>query len=194
MSRTIAVTFDYRCPFAYNGHASMIAAVRGGADLDFRAHAFSLDQVHVPEGEAPIWERPSEEWTGGVVALLYGITVRDHFPDQFDDAHLALFGIRHEQGQQLEEDAIRDAIGSCGLDVDAVAAEAWSGRPLEALAAEHTEAVDRWAVFGVPTFIEGENAAFVRFMERGKPDDIERMLTLLDWVEFNEFKRPTVPR
>lgn len=194
MTRQIAVTFDYRCPFAYNGHASMLAAVRGGADLDFRAHAFSLDQVHIPEGEAPIWERSPEQWTGGLVGLLYGIAVRDHFSEHFHDVHLALFGIRHEQGKTLEEPAIRDAVSSCGLDVDAVAGEAWTDRSLKVLIAEHTEAVDRWAVFGVPTFIEGEHAAFVRFMDRGNPSDIERMLALLDWTDFNEFKRPTIPR
>lgn len=172
----------------------MIAAVRGGADLTFRPYAFSLDQVHVPEGEAPIWERSPDEWTGGVVALLYGIAVRDHFPDQFNDAHLALFGIRHEHGKKLEEDAVRDAIAGVGLDVDKVAAQAWSDASLAALVAEHTEAVDTWGVFGVPTFIEGEHAAFVRFMEKGRVDDLERMLDILDWASLNEFKRPTIPR
>ena len=47
MPRSIAVTFDYRCPFAYNGNAATIAAVRAGVDLDVRYLPFSLDQVHV---------------------------------------------------------------------------------------------------------------------------------------------------
>jgi len=31
-------------------------------------------------------------------------------------------------------------------------------------------------------------------MERGRVDDLERMLELLSWSRLNEFKRPTVSR
>ena len=127
--------------------------------------------------------------------MLYGIACRDRFPDQFLDAHLALFAARHDHGHKLaHEDVLRDAVAGAGLDADAVAAEARSGRPLETLAAEHTKAVDGWGVFGVPTYIEGENAAFVRCMERGRVEDLERILDLLPWASLNEFKRPTIPR
>jgi len=195
MPRSLAVTFDYRCPFAYNGNAAAIAATRGGADLEFRYVPFSLDQVHVEENEPAVWERQPGTWGTGILALLYGIAVRDAFPDQFDDAHLALFAARHDKGLKLgHEDVLRDAVTSAGLDADAVAAEVWSGRPLATLEAEHTEAVTRWGVWGVPTFIEGDDAAFVRFMERGRVDDLEQMLELMSWTRLNEFKRPAVPR
>jgi 2-hydroxychromene-2-carboxylate isomerase len=195
MPRSIAVTFDYRCPFAYNGNAATIAATRGGADLEVRYLPFSLDQAHVEEGEPAVWDRTPATWGTGVLALLYGIAVRDAFPEQFDDAHLALFAARHDKGLKLgHEEVLRDAVTSAGLDADAVAAEVWSGRPLATLAAEHTEAVTTWGVWGVPTFIEGDDAAFVRFMERGRVDDLERMLELLTWTRLNEFKRPTVAR
>ena len=173
----------------------MVAAVRGGADLDIRYLAFSLDQAHVEEGEAPVWEREPDMWGTGVLALLYGIACRDHFPDQFADAHLALFAARHDLGHKLDQqDVLRDAVASAGLDPDAVADEVWSGRPLQTLAAEHTEAVEKWAVFGVPTYIEDERAAFVRCMERGRVEDLEKVLDLLSWASLNEFKRPTIPR
>ncbi len=197
MSREIAVTFDYRCPFARNGHEAVINAVRAGnlGDVEWRYMAFSLDQVHVPEGEPPVWEREPGAWGTGVLALLYGIAVRDVFPEQFYDAHLALFAARHDHGLKLgHEDVLRDAVTSAGLDADAVAAEVWSGRPLKTLAAEHSEAVDRWAVFGVPTYIEGDEAVFVRFMERGRIDDLERTVDLIEWARLNEFKRTRIPR
>jgi 2-hydroxychromene-2-carboxylate isomerase len=195
VSRSIAVTFDYRCPFAYNGNAAVIAALRVGSDVDFRFTPFSLDQIHVEEGQPAMWERDPSEWGSGVLSLLYGIAVRDTFPDQFYDAHLALFAARHDQGLKLDDEAVlRDAVASAGLDPDAVAEEAHSGRPLKTLATEHTEAVDRWSVFGVPTYIEGEEAVFVRFMERGRVDDLERMLELLDFTRLNEFKRTRIPR
>jgi len=195
MARSIAVTFDYRCPFAYNGNLATINAIRAGSDVDFSFTAFSLDQVHVAEGETAVWDRDPEEWGTGVRALLYGIAVRDTFSDHFFDAHLAIFGARHEQGLQIQDEAVlRDAVATVGLDPDAVAEEAWSGRPLKTLAAEHTESVERYGVFGVPTFCEGEQAAFVRFMKRGDVADLERMLDMLQWGELNEFKRPRIPR
>ena len=77
------------------------AALRAGSDLDVRFVPFSLDQVHVEEGEPPVWEREPDEWGTGMLALLYGIAVRDAFPDQFFDAHLALFAARHDHGLKL---------------------------------------------------------------------------------------------
>ena len=195
MARSVAVTFDYRCPFAYNGNLATINAIRGGSDVEFRFVPFSLDQVHVAEGETPVWDRDESEWGTGVLALLYGIAVRDTFGEHFFDAHLALFAARHEQGQKLqEENVLRDAVASVGLDADAVAEEARSGRPLKALATEHMECVERYGVFGVPTFLEGDEAAFVRFIKRGDVADLERMLDLLQWSGLNEFKRPRIPR
>jgi 2-hydroxychromene-2-carboxylate isomerase len=130
-----------------------------------------------------------------MLALQYGIAVRDAFPDHFADAHLALFAARHDLGLKIaDESVLRDAIEGVGLDADAVGEEVHSGRPLKTLAAEHTEAVERWDVFGVPTFIEGDEAVFVRFMERGRVDDLERMLDLLQWPRLNEFKRTRIPR
>ena len=197
MARHLAVTFDYRCPFARNAHEAVIAAIRTDAlpDVEWRFLPFSLDQAHVEEGEPPAWERSPDSWGTGVLALLYGIAVRDAFPGHFLDAHRELFAARHDHGRKLgHETVLRDVVASVGLDPDAVADEAWSGRPLKTLAAEHTQAVDEWGVFGVPTFVEHDDAVFVRFMERGRVDDLERMLALLDWTRFNEFKRTRLPR
>ncbi len=132
MPRQIAATFDYRCPFARNGHEAIINALREGADLDVHFQAFSLDQAHVEEGEPPVWERDPGEWGTGTTALLYGIAVRDTFPERFLEAHVELFAQRHDHGLQLgKEDVVQAAIERVGLDVDAVRDEAWSGRPAQ---------------------------------------------------------------
>jgi len=196
MTRRIEVTFDYRCPFARNAHEAVVRADQQGvADVEWWYRAFSLDQVHVAEGDTPVWERPAGERGSGVLALEYGIAVRDAFPDKFHDTHLALFAARHDKGRKLQDvDVLHDTLAAVGLDVDAVAAEVASGRPLAALAAEHAEAVDRYEVFGVPTFIEDGTATFVRFMERDRVDDLERVLDLLPFARLNEFKRTQLPR
>jgi DSBA-like thioredoxin domain len=195
VARQIAVSFDYRCPFARNAHEAVVTALRDGVDLDARFLPFSLDQAHVEEGEPPVWDREPDEWGTGVTALLYAIAIRDQFPDAFLDFHLEAFAARHDHGKKLgREEVVREAVAAAGLDVDKVAEEAWSGRPLKTLAAEHSEQVDRFNAFGVPTFIEGDEAVFIRFMERNRVDDLERALELLDWTRFNEFKRTQIPR
>ncbi len=197
MTRQIAATFDYRCPFARNAHEAIVASIRTDAlpEVEWRFPVFSLDQVHVEEGAPPVWERSPDSWGTGVLALLYGIAVRDNFPDQFLDAHLALFAARHDEGRKLgHESVLRDVVASVGLDPGAVGEEVWSGRPLKTLAAEHSQAADEFEAFGVPTLIEGDESVFVRYMERGRVDDLERTLGMLDWSRLNEFKRTRIAR
>lgn len=142
-----------------------------------------------------MWDRAPEEWGSGVRALLFGIAVRDHFPEQFPDAHLALFAARHEHGGKLADPAVlRDAVARAGLDPDEIERIAAQPETLATLAREHTEMVQVYEVFGVPTFIEGDEAVFIRFMERGAVDDLLRALDLLQWSDLNEFKRTRVPR
>lgn len=196
MARQFAVTWDYRCPFARNAHEALVAGLREGRDWDVRFWPFSLDQVHVEEGETPVWERGlDEKGVGGVRALLWGIAVRDAFADKFLDFHMAAFRARHDEGKKIaEESVLREVAASVGLDPDAVAEEVSSGRPLKALEAEHTEAVDNYAVFGVPTIVDGEEAVFVRMMERGNVDDFAHALELVPSTRLNEFKRTRIPR
>ena len=196
MARQFAVTWDYRCPFARNAHEALVKGLREGRDWDVRFWPFSLDQVHVEEGETPVWERElDEKGTGGVRALLWGVAVRDAFPEKFLDFHVAAFAARHDEGKKIAEEPVLRAVAeSVGLAASAVAEEVASGRPLKALMAEHTEAVDRWAVFGVPTIIEGDEAVFVRIMERGNVGDLAQALDLVDSTRLNEFKRTKIPR
>jgi len=195
VTHQFAVSFDYRCPFARNGHEAVVAGLRAGRDWDVRFLPFSLDQVHVEEGEPPVWDREPHERGTGVLALCWGIAVRASFPDHFLDWHIAAFAARHDEGAKIgKEDVLREIATSVGLDADAVAAEVASGRPLKILADEHTEADRRWKVFGVPTFIVGERAAFVRVMDRNNPTDVDRVLDLLEWTDLNEFKHTSVPR
>ena len=195
MPRSFAITWDYRCPFARNAHEAVAAALHGGADWDVRFAPFSLDQAHLEEGETPVWDRPPGERGSGVLPLCWGLAVRDAFPERFRAFHLALFSARFDDGRKIaSEEVLADVARGAGLDPDAVAAEVARGAPLATLAREHQEAVERWAVFGVPTLLVGDEAVFVRFMERGRADDLERALDLVEWTRLNEFKRTRVPR
>lgn len=195
-----AVTWDYRCPFARNAHEHVLVGLAAGAPWTVRFVPFSLGQAHVAEGEPPLWEQP--ETDSGLLALQAGVAVRDHDPEHFLAVHQALFDLRHEQGASLrDEDALRAAITAAGADGDAALAEVRSGRPLKTIQAEHEEAAADHAVWGVPTFIAGGQAAFIRFMHRPRGDGavarstIERVVDLLaGWPDLNEFKHTSVPR
>ena len=185
------ITFDYLCPFARNANEAVIEGLRQGRDWDVTFRPFSLAQVHVEDGD-DVFGDPTAP---GVLALQWAVAVRDDDPDAFADAHVALFAARHDHGQDIKDEAvIRSTLADVGVDVEEIADIVASGTPAKTLAAEHTEAVDRWEVFGVPTFITDGTATFIRFMSRGDVDDLDRALELLDWQEMNEFKRTTVPR
>jgi len=200
MPLSFGVTFDYRCPFARNAHEHLVEALKAGADWDVQFLPFSLSQNKVEEGETSVWEEPEKD--SGLLALQLGIAIRDTQPERFYDAHLALFGIRHDQGKSQRDEAIlRDTLASVGVDVDAAFEEVASGVPLKKIQAEHERGVADYDVWGVPTFIVGESAAFVRVMDRprdGLHDPtkvIERIVGLLTgWPELNEFKHTSLSR
>lgn len=192
-TRGLSVTFDYLCPFARNAHEAILAGVASGVLEMPHLRPFSLAQVHVEEHEPDVWESPIGK--SGVLALQWGTAVRDHMPEVFPPVHLALFAARHDRGRDIKDEIVlREAVRSAGLDADEVAAIVATGEPLSVIAAEHRVAVEQWGVFGVPTFILGDEAVFVRFMERGRIDDLERALDLLEWTRLNEFKRTRIPR
>jgi hypothetical protein len=194
-----AVTWDYRCPFARNAHEHLLAALRDGTEWNVRFVPFSLGQVHVAEGEPDIWERPEDD--SGLLALQAGVVVRDRWPDKFFDVHLALFALRHDEGRKFEEAEIRRVLGEQGVDVDAVFAEIATGAPLTRIRDEHNAAAEDHEVWGVPTFLLGDAAVFVRLMDRPGDDaaharrSIQRVIDLLvDAPELNEFKHTSLKR
>ncbi len=187
------ITFDYLCPFARNANEAVLNGVDQGRDWQPRYVAFSLSQVHTPDEDPDVWDKPSGK--SGVLALQWGLAARDYFPDVFPAVHRALFAARHDDGKDINDEAvIREAVAATGADVDGLSAIVASGAALEALAADHLEAAGEWDVFGVPTFLVDDHATFIRFMSRGDVDDLQRALDLLAWTDLNEFKRTRVPR
>ncbi len=165
MPAPFSVTWDYRCPFARNAHEHVVTGLESGADWDVTFTPFSLGQVHVAEGEPDIWERPADDT--GLFALQAGVAVRDLEPDKFLAAHDSLFALRHDKGGKLnDESAVREVLGEAGVDVDAVFEQIASGEALETIRLEHTQAAKEHTVWGVPTFVSGDRAIFVRLMDR----------------------------
>jgi len=197
--RRFTITFDYLCPFARNASEVVIRALEAGAPFEVDFRAFSLSQVHLEEGARPVWE--ADRPPSGVLALQWGLAIRDELPDRFHAAHLALFAARHDQGRDLNDpEVLRDAVAAAGLEPDEVEKLVAGGGPAGALAADHTWSVDEHRGFGVPTFVTGQRAVFVRLMQRpagaeAARSTLERLIAIVDdWTDLNEFKATRVPR
>jgi 2-hydroxychromene-2-carboxylate isomerase len=192
--KPFAVTWDYRCPFARNAHEHLVAALADGADWDVTFLPFSLSQVHVPEGGTPVWDDPDK--AADLLALEVSVVVRDQFPERFLAAHRALFSARHDDAGDLRDEAVvRAALASADVDADAVFAALEDGAVAKEVRRAHEAAAGDLHVFGVPTFIVGDRAVFVRLMTRPQGDatlarqTIEHVVSLIDGhPELNEFK------
>jgi 2-hydroxychromene-2-carboxylate isomerase len=194
-----AVTWDYRCPFAFNAHDHVVEALEAGADWQVTFIPFSLGQVHVGDGEVDIWDRPDDD--SGLLALQAGTVVRDLAPDHFLRVHRELFRVRHVHAKKLKDPAVvREVLDRVGVDTDAVFEAIADGSALATVRKEHEAAVAEHRVWGVPTFVVGDQASFVRLMHpsTGDADEsrrvVERIIELLGWPELNEFKHTSVPR
>jgi hypothetical protein len=202
MTATFAVTWDYRCPFARNAHEHLLTGLAAGADWQLEYLPFSLGQAHVEEGQPSVWEKPEQDT--GILALQAGVVVRDEYPDRFPDVHRALFAARHDEGLHLEDrQVVERVLADQRVPADAVFAKIDSGAVLEQVRTEHERFVGSHNVWGVPTFIAGDQAVFVRLMNRAplgadpapSIKAVERTVDLLTgWAELNEFKHTSIPR
>ncbi len=197
---SFAVTWDYRCPFARNAHEHLAAGLADGADWDVTFLPFSLSQIHVPEGGTAVWDDPAK--APDLLALASGIVVRDQYPDRFLGAHVALFAARHDDGLDLRvPEVVAGVLDGAGVPGDKVVAEVATGDPVQELRRAHERAVEGWEVFGVPTFVVGERAVFVRLMSRPQGDaalarrTVDGVLALFETMpDLNEFKHTTLSR
>ena len=198
MTTSFAVSWDYRCPFARNAHEHVIAGLEAGADWEVTFLPFSLDQVHVADGDPDVFDVP--EGRRSLAALAAGVAVRDHHPDQFLDFHRAMFSARHDKGRDIRDDSVVRAV----LNEEGFDAESVMGRfdeSVDLIRDAHLGAVRDHDMFGVPTFVVRDRAVFVRLMDRAASDPkqslaaIEGVLDIVrDMPNLNEYKFTKIPR
>jgi hypothetical protein len=202
MTLKFAVTWDYRCPFARNAHEHVLTGLAAGADWDVTFLPFSLSQAHVEQGQPDVWDDPEKE--SGLLALQAGVLVRDEYPQLFGGVHRALFALRHDEAKRLtDRGEIARVLTEHGVPSAEVLHAIDSGQALARVRADHEGYASSHRVWGVPTFIAGDQAAFVRLMNRAEigadPAEsirtIERAVGMLaDWTDLNEFKHTSIPR
>jgi protein-disulfide isomerase len=197
-TRSFSVTYDYLCPFAKNMHLHLVAAERAGAPIDVTYVPWSLHQPHKAEGDPEVWDDPSKY--DALSALAASISVRDQQPEVFLDVHDALFLARHVHQVRLADFAeVATVLKEAGADVEKVSTDIATGRPYQVLAAHHAD-MAKVACFGVPTFVLGDAAVFVRYMtapDGNGAESVRVIEKILDLIEgeplLNEFKYTKVP-
>lgn len=195
MTDSFSITYDYLCPFARNANEMVVEALGRGEELSVSFIPFSLKEAHADEGDVAQWELPLDELGTGVLPLLWSIAVRDTYPDSFLEFHVSLFNARHDEGSDINHESVIEAVvGAVGLDPAKIRERVATGVPAKTLAAEHSRMSEDYGVFGVPTFIQGDEAVFVRFMVRHEIRDLRRVLEMLQWTNLNEFKRTRIDR
>ena len=164
MTRRFGLTFDYRCPFARIAHEHVVDGPAGRRRLGRHVPAVLAGPGPRRRGRAAGLGAPRDGHRparpAGVVA------VRDTQPDHFLDAHHALFEHRHAAAGQLgprrprRRARRRPASTSTPCWPRSTAAGRWrrSRRSTRRTSSRHT-------VWGVPTFIVGDRAVFVRLMD-----------------------------
>ena len=199
MTRSFAVTWDYRCPYGRIVHDHVVTGLLAGADWNVTFLPYCLGQSNRDPGLPPIWETPQAD--SGLFALQVGVAARDADPARFPTFHHAVYEYRHTRAGNLNDrDAIAAMLTDAGLDASTVFDHVESGEPLRTIAREHMQYVNSHGVWGVPTFVVDDKAVFVRLLRTSDGNaetaiaTIDRILDNIDWPILNEFKHTSVPQ
>ncbi|HEY5104711.1 MAG TPA: DsbA family protein [Acidimicrobiales bacterium] len=192
------LSYDYRCPFAKNIHLHVVAALNAGADFDVTFVPWTMSQGYKASGAPDVWDDPARDEE--MLALAVSTSIRDLQPEHFLAAHEALFRARHERGVRLvTQNEIEGVLQSTDVNLELVFDDVASRRPHKVIGESFTE-FERYEAFGVPTFIVGEDATFVRYMETPTENAQESVTLITSLVNLmstqsalNEFKHTRVP-
>lgn len=136
-----------------------------GEGLEVTWRWFSLEQVNSKEEGWKVWEQPEDYKGRSIWSLRAGAAAKRQGPEAFERYHLALLTARHA-GRRVplnEKGPLIEVAGEVGLDVARFRQDLEDRALLEEIARDHTEAVEKYGVFGTPTFIfEDGGAAFLK--------------------------------
>lgn len=193
------LSYDYRCPFAKNMHLHVLNALAGGADFDVEFVPWTMSQGYKEASGPDVWDDPMHD--PDLLALAVSTSVRDQQPERFLAAHEALFRARHERAIRLVTiQEIDQLLAPLGIDMRMVELDLATRRPHKVIG-ENFKRYERIEAFGVPTFVVGKDAAFVRYMTPPSNDAnasrllIESLVAMIETQpELNEFKHTRLPQ
>lgn len=151
---TITVWYDYTC-----GDSFQMKMLLDRLGQRARWRTVSLKELRRHDDEPTLFSPDAESIS--ILALEVAHAVRHH---DFKRFHDELFSAFHERGAKIVSDDILAIAADSGLD----STEFVNNRPawLEQLTAEHSEAVEKWGVFGTPTLlVDGSAPVYVEVSE-----------------------------
>ena len=171
-----------------------------GEEIDIDWKPFMLAQINSQEGpDWKAWEQAEDTPTLGLTAFRAGAAAQRQGRQQFDEFQLAMLKARHEDRRDLSDvEVVLEIAESVGLDMARFREDLADESIMKDVGESHTEAVDQYGVFGVPTFIfPNGNTAFLKTYnppeEEAVPmfEEISGVMGRWKWVA--EVKRPQPP-
>jgi len=192
------VYFDYQCPFVYRMAGLLDAVRRSGREVEVGWRYFSLTQVNSKDDGWTVWGAPASEPVRGRLAFAAAEAARRQ--SRFADLHQPLLQARHRDRLAVDDPNVIEQVASrAGLDMDRFRRDLADPRILDALARDHTQAVQQEGVFGTPTLVFANGgSAYVRLAEPpdgGDPLKVFERLVSVAAAEprILEIKRPRKP-
>ena len=171
-----------------------------GENLQVTWKPFLLAQINSKEGpEWKAWEQLEDSATLGLIAMRAGEAAQRQGRQSFEAFQLTLLTARHQDRRDLSDpDVIMEAAQASGLYMARFREDLADKTILQEMGDSHTQAVEEYGVFGVPTFVFPNGAtAFLKTYEPPEEEALE-MFEALTGIMRNcqfvgEVKRPQPP-
>jgi predicted DsbA family dithiol-disulfide isomerase len=147
-------------------------------ELTINWRYFSLDQVNSREGPGwKLWSQPDDYPSRSLRAFKAAEAARRQGKEAFERYHFALLAARHDQGRNIASpEVLRDVAGTAGLDLGRFEHDLADPSILDALARDHTHAVEAHGVFGIPTLVFPGGYAVYLKISQPVPEEEEESL------------------
>lgn len=197
----IVVYFDFLCPFAYAANLWLDEVRRQYlGELNIRWKFFSLEQINSHEGlHWKLWEQPLDTRSRSLLAFRVAAAARQMDEELYDKVRNEIFQARHAKRERINDpDTLAKILDRSGLGGQDLLARAADPSTAALLRDDHTEAVERYNVFGTPTLVvDGRHAAYLKM---SPPPPAEEALKVFDEVmaivagrpNIYEIKRPSL--
>lgn len=166
---TINFHFDPQCPLAWRT-ALWVREVRGVRPVQVQWKFFSLEIVNRKEGTEPDYVNGY----GWAALRTLALARKRGGNEAVEPVYLTLGAAAHGHRESIgEPEGVRNALQKAGLDPHMVDEALADESTLQAVLADHEEAVSRYNAFGVPTIAyEDSNVGFygpiIQFVPRGE--------------------------
>lgn len=197
----ITVWFDFVCPYAWTAQRWLFDLQQQLPELTIEWKYFSIEEVNKSPEAPHVWEH-ANDGTSSTMRAFQGVHAAGK---QGHSAYLAfmaaLFNQRHLSKRNLgTQHILEETAETVGLDLEQFRADLTSNVVFAEVKRDHTEAVETYGIFGVPTIMfENEECAYLR-IEIGKPPANavafwdEFVAVVRDRPTVLEIKRPNKPQ